>query len=107
MRIVYTLTARQDLQGIYAYIRYTLLEPVTARRISETLQREIRSLALFPESNPRYREEPWYSQGLHYLAVKKYLVFYTVDHDKDTVSVVRILYGGRDITGQLEETDGV
>jgi toxin ParE1/3/4 len=38
------------------------------------------------------------------MPVKKYLVFYTVDSDAETVSIARILYGGRDISRQLEDT---
>ena len=104
MKIVYTQSARQDLREIYEYIRYVLLEPLTAKRVTENIQREIRTLELFPESNPLYREEPWRSQGLRFLVVGNYLVFYKADNKDDTVSVVRILYGGRDIVKQLEET---
>ena len=104
MKVVYTQSARQDLREIYEYIRYVLLEPLTAKRITETIQREIRTLELFPESNPLYREEPWNSQGLRFLVVGNYLVFYKADNREEAVTVVRILYGGRDIEKQLEET---
>ena len=104
MKVVYTQAARQDLREIYEYIRYVLLEPVTAKRITESIQREIRSLELFPESNPRFREEPWYSQGLRFLAAGNYLAFYQVDHEAEVVSIVRVLYGGMDIAKQLEDT---
>lgn len=51
-----------------------------------------------------YKEEPWLSQGVRFLPVKSYLVFYTVNFSKETVSVVRIMYAGRDIRNQLNET---
>ena len=38
------------------------------------------------------------------MKVKNYLVFYTLQKECETVTVVRILYGGRDISRQLEET---
>lgn len=104
MKIIYTNTARHDLREIYEYIAYTLLEPDTAKAISENVMREIRSLENLPERNPLYRDEPWHSQGVRFLRVKNYLVFYTVNPDTDIVSIVRIMYGGRDISRQLKET---
>ena len=104
MKIVYTNTARRDLREIYEYIAYTLLVPNTAKAVSEKIMREARSLESLPERNPRYRDEPWHSQGVRFLRVKNYLFFYTVNPDADTVSIARIMYGGRDISRQLEET---
>ena len=104
MKIVYTNTARQDLREIYEYIAYTLLVPDTARAISETILGEVRSLEDLPERNPLYRDEPWHSRGVRVFRVKNYLIFYTVDLDTDTVSIARIMYGGRDLSRQLEET---
>lgn len=104
MKIVYTNTARRDLREIYEYIAYTLLVPDTEKAVSEKLLREARSLESLPERNPLYRDEPWHSQGVRFLRVKNYLVFYTVNPDADTVSIARIMYGGRDISRQLEET---
>lgn len=104
MKIIYTNTARHDLREIYEYIAYTLLEPDTAKAISENVMREIRSLENFPDRNPLYRDEPWHSQGVRFLRVKNYLVFYTVNPDTDIVSIARIMYGGRDISRQLKET---
>lgn len=104
MKIVYTQTARQDLKGIFEYIAYTLLVPQTAMTLTDTIMAEVRSLEKYPERNPLYKEEPWYSQGVRFVPVKNYLVFYTVNHETETVSVARIMYGGRDIRRQLEET---
>ena len=102
MNIVYTHTARQDLREIYDYIASTLLVPDTARSLTDKIMADIRSLEKFPERNPLYKDEPWYSQGVRFMPVKNYLVFYTVKNE--TVSISRIMYGGRDISKQLEET---
>lgn len=106
MKILYTDTARRDLREIYEYISYTLLVPDTAKAISEKIMREVRSLECLPERNPLYRDEPWHSQGVRFFRVKNYLVFYTVNLDAGTVSIARIMYGGRDVSRQLEETQG-
>lgn len=104
MKIVYTDRARQDLRNIYEYIAYTLLVPDTARKMTERIMRNVRSLGSMPERNPLYREEPWHSMGVRFIPVKNYLVFYVVDMSAEAVSISRILYGGRDIGRQLEES---
>ena len=104
MKIVYTFRARQDLHDIYDYIAYTLLAPDAARNTTERILEAARGLQSMPEKNPLYKEEPWHSQGVRFIPVKNYIVFYTVNTDTDTVSIARIMYGARDLSRQLEET---
>ena len=105
MNVVYTQRAQNDLRNIYEYIAFSLLSPEnaasTARRIIET----VRSLEQMPERNPVYGDEPWRSRGLRFAAARNYLIFYLVDSTAQTVSVVRILYGGRNIQRQLDQID--
>ena len=103
MKIVYTLQAQQDLKNIYEYIAYSLLVPDTARNMSRQIMQSVRSLETMPERNPLYKEEPWHSQGVRFIPVKNYLLFYTVNNETHTVSIARILYGGVGINRQLEE----
>ena len=104
MKIVYTFQAQQDLKNIYEYIAYSLLVPDTARNMSRQIMQSVRSLETMPERNPLYKEEPWHSQGVRFIPVKNYLLFYTVNNETHTVSIALILYGGMDINRQLEET---
>lgn len=104
MKIVYTFQAQQDLKNIYEYIAYSLLVPDTARNMSQQIMQSVRSLETMPERNPLYKEEPWHSQGVRFISVKNYLLFYTVNNETHTVSIARILYGEMDINRQLEET---
>lgn len=104
MKVVYTFRARQDLRDIYDYIAFTLLAPDAARNTTERILEAARNLQSLPERNPLYKEEPWHSQGVRFIPVKNYIVFYTVNTDTDTVSVARIMYGARDLSRQLEET---
>lgn len=38
------------------------------------------------------------------MIVKNYIALYLVDKENSTVTVVRVLYGGRDISKQLDDT---
>ena len=104
MKVVYTFKARQDLRDVYEYIAYALSAPDAARGTADRIMSAVRSLESMPERNPLYREEPWRSLGIRFIPVGNYLVFYTIDAAGDTVTVVRVMYGGRDISRQLEET---
>ena len=102
MKVVYSLKARQDLIDIMHYIAFELLSPEAAHHTAGRIMEAVRSLAVMPERNPLYKEEPWRSLGIRFVPAQNYLVFYMVD--AETVSVVRILYGGRDVSRQLGET---
>ena len=97
-----TSRAETDLREIYGYIAYELHSPPTAARQLQRLEEEILSLDQMPNRYPPYLEEPWHSRGLRVMSVDNYLVFYIPDTAAQTVSVIRVMYGGRDIGSQLD-----
>lgn len=102
--IVYTAGARRDLRKIYEYIAYDLSVPETAAGQIQRIMREIRTLDEMPMRFRLYEEEPWRSAGVRFFPVDNYLVFYLPEESENTVSIVRIMYGGRDVRRQLSET---
>ena len=102
--VAYSAEARQDLRDIYEYIACELLVPETAAGQTEHIMKAIRSLEQMPMRHRLYEEEPWHSQGLRVLPVDNYLVFYLPDENSATVNIIRIMYGGRDIDKQLNES---
>ena len=102
-KIIYSAMARQDLRNIYEYIAHKLLVPKTASKLALRIMEEIRSLETMPMRYQLYEEEPWHTQGIRFFSVDNYLIFYLPDTTKNIVNIVRIMYGGRDITKQLSE----
>lgn len=102
--VAYSAEARQDLRDIYEYIACELLVPETAAGQTERIMKAIRSLEQMPMRHRLYEEEPWHSQGLRVLPADNYLVFYLPDENSATVNIIRIMYGGRDIDKQLNES---
>jgi len=49
-----------------------------------------------------YEKEPWHSKGLRVLPVDNYLLLYLPVENKETVAIIRIMYGGRDIEKRLK-----
>ena len=54
-----------------------------------------------PERYRKYEKEPWKSRGLRVLPVDNYVVLYIPDRDKKVVTILRVMYAGRDIGNQL------
>ena len=94
--------AESDLREIYEYIAYELESVSNASRQLQRLEEEILSLDQMPNRYPAYLEEPWYSRGLRVMSVDNYLVFYIPNAATQTVTVIRVMYGGRDIASQLD-----
>lgn len=55
----------------------------------------------FPHKFRAYDKEPWHSRGMRVMPVDNYLVFYVPDDEAWTVTVLRVLYDGRDADIQL------
>lgn len=104
-KVSYAPEAVNDLKDIYAYIAYELLVPDTARNQVDRIRKEIRSLDFMPTRYALVDWEPWHSLGLHRLLVDNFIVFYLADDASRTVTVIRIVYGGRNLEHILE-TDG-
>ena len=102
--VVYTSEARQDLRDIYEYIAYELFVPETAAGQVDRIMKAARSPEQMPMRHRRYEDEPWHSQGLRFLPVDNYLIFYLPDETNNVVNIIRIMYGGRDVKKQLSET---
>ena len=79
-------------------------ERTTAAGQVQRVIEEIRALDEMPMRFRLYDRKPWHSVGLRFFPVDNYLVFYLPDESKNTVSIVRIMYGGRDIHRQLSGT---
>ena len=92
------------MKNIHRYISESLVEPEIAAKLTNKIMKEIRSLDEMPQRYKLYEDEPWHSRGLRTLPVNNYLIFYLANEEKAVVTVIRIIYGGRDISKQLSET---
>lgn len=95
--------AETDLRDIYEYIAFELLSPDHASGQLVRLEAHIEGLGEFPEKFRRYDKEPWHDRGMRVMPVDNYLVFYILDEVAALVTVIRIMYAGRDVDAQLQE----
>ena len=93
--------ADRDLREIFEYIAFELQSPENAIGQLNRLEEQILSLDTMPERYRKYEKEPWESRGLRVLPVDNYVVLYISDSNKKVVTILRVMYAGRDIDNQL------
>jgi toxin ParE1/3/4 len=101
--LIFTKQAEDDLRGIFEYIAFELLAPENAAGQMDRIEKKIQSLAKFPEKYRLYDREPWKSRNTRVVPVDNYVVFYISDKDTAVVTIVRIMYSGRDIDKPMDE----
>ena len=99
--VTLTPEAKHDLREIYRYIAVELQSEQNANGQLNRLEENILKLDEMPERFRVYDREPWRSRNLRVMPVDHYLVFYIPDHQSQIVTVVRVMYGGRDIEAHL------
>lgn len=99
--IVMTKQADTDLRNIFAYIAFELLSPETALGQLDRLEKGIFNLVNFPEKFRKYDKEPWHSRGLRVMPIDNYLVYYVSDKEAGLITIIRVLYAGRDVDKEL------
>ena len=95
--------AEEDLKGIFEYIAFELKSLQTANALLGRLESNILKLKEMPERFRLYENEPWFTRGLRIMPVDNYLVFYIPDKKTQTVTIIRVMYGGRDTDKQLNQ----
>ena len=61
----------------------------------------INTLSHFPYRCKRYNKKNWKGQDVHVFPIDRYLVFFVICQKDSEVTIIRIMYGGRDINAQL------
>ncbi|MBR1731966.1 MAG: type II toxin-antitoxin system RelE/ParE family toxin [Ruminococcus sp.] len=87
--------ADKDIRSIFEYIAVSLMSPENAVAQLSRLEERIGKLEQLPKRFPIYKND------IHMMPVDNYLVFYSVYDISNTVAVLRVMYGRRDIDKKL------
>ena len=96
-----TEKAETDIREIYNYIATELLAPETAANLLNKLEKNILELDFMPSKFRKYGSELWQSRGLRIMPVENFVVLYILDKKTKIVTIIRVMYGGRNIEKQL------
>ncbi len=91
-----TEPAENDLYEIGSYIAEELLEPEVAKEIVNKIADAILSLEDMPLRNKVVADEKLALQGIRRIFSDNYIVLYIITEENKTVTIVRILFAGRD-----------
>jgi addiction module RelE/StbE family toxin len=86
--------AREDLEGIKAYIHDELENPTAAINVISRITKSLKKLKDMPGIGPCLSLKVPFETGYRFLVCGNYLAFYR--YEDKTVFVDRILYGRRD-----------
>ena len=87
-----TSAAERDLIRAADHIEFTLKNPKAADELLDEAEKQIDSLADFPERFRLVNDPVLASWGIRFVIVKGYLAFYTISEDDNRVIVVRFLF---------------
>ena len=96
--INYSEKAFNDLRAIYEYIAFELCVPNTASQQVKRIMDSIKKLDEMPLMHPLCPDEPLKSQKIRFFPIDNYLVWYQPNEELKVVNIVRIMYGGRDLS---------
>jgi toxin ParE1/3/4 len=103
VKVLYRQTASDDIVRQFRYYLLTAKAPEIALRFREAVRRTIQSLRLHPLVGPRYTSSNPQLQNLRSWPVAGFeaiRIYYLLD--EDTIDVLRILHGKRDVKRILE-----
>jgi len=89
--------AENDLVNTVLYIEQELSNPKAAKDFTIKLSKKIDDTRVFPLSGKAIDNKFIADKGLRQFAVGNYIVFYKPDKETETIIILRIIYGGRDI----------
>jgi len=97
---MYSLTiselAENDISFTLTYIAKVLTAPMAANNLLDEIEKYENILEDTPEIYPRVPDEYLAKQGIRYVIIKNFMMFFTVNEEEKTVNVIRFLYGQRD-----------
>ncbi|MGD1104316.1 MAG: type II toxin-antitoxin system RelE/ParE family toxin [Terriglobia bacterium] len=108
MKVSYRQAARDDVVRQFRYYLVTLNLPDVAVRFRTAVRQTVQSLQQHPLVGPRCRSSNPQLQTLRTWAVAGFeaiRIYYLLD--EDTLRVIRILHGKRDVKRILEREGGV
>jgi toxin ParE1/3/4 len=91
-----TEPAERDLYEVGVYISKELLEPETAKKVISKIAYGINSLEDMPLGNALAADDRLSYKGIRKIMADNYIIFYIVNEESKTVTIIRILYSRRD-----------
>lgn len=91
-----TGSAKEDINSIESYISLNLSSDNIARKTILDIKNAVKSLEVMPQRHRIYKSSSL-GIAIRSFPVRNYLIFYSIDLDKEIVYILRVLYAKRNI----------
>jgi len=88
--------AEEDILSSVRYIANELKNSIAANNLLDEIEKYEKILEETPGIYPSVHDEYLAEQGLRFVTIKNFLLFFTIDKKNKTVNIIRFLYGRRD-----------
>ena len=99
----FTDSASRDLDEILSYVSYELKNPQAAGDLFDGIKSEIKNICSFPFSGEEVKNEFVVLQGVRRVTIGNYNLYYYPEKNKKKFTVLRIIYGKRNLDYILRE----
>lgn len=93
----FTEKAERDFDEILRYISFDLANPIAAQNLGRKIFEKIDIVRSFPESCAIVENEFLSDKTVRKLLVDNYIIYYKANHDKKIITIIRIVYGKRNL----------
>ena len=93
----FTEKAEQDFDEILRYISIDLVNPTAAQNLGRKIFEKIDMVRVFPDSGAPVDNEFLADKTIRKLFVDNYVVYYKVHYDEKVISIIRIIFGKRNL----------
>lgn len=95
MKVEWTEPAFKNLESIYNYI--SLDSPYHAKSFSSQLFKATDKLEVFPRMGKVVPEAEGYDEEIRELVYQSYRIIYQVMYEEETIYVLSVIHGSRDV----------
>ena len=91
-KLYYLPIARQDVEDIIHYVSYNLNNLSAAKNLANYFVESAENILCFPYGFSIYDISGELKKEYRKIKVKNYYMFYTIDEDSKTITIVRVIY---------------
>ena len=91
-----TNIAEEDIASAIDYIANVLSAPMAANNLLSEVEEKEKILEETPTIYPFVSDDYLARKGIKFVKIKNYMMFYIIDEEEKTVTIIRFLYGRRD-----------
>lgn len=101
-RIEFLPIAKKDIDDIIYYVSHKLKNITASKKLRDLFMSSLDYIVEFPYGCSVYKPIKNLKNEYRSYRVKNFLMFYTINEDKNLITIVRVLYKKMDINNILE-----